>query len=361
MRGVLAAALLLVALAAAASTAAAADPQPDLRVSLAVEPSAQGENLTAGAPARVIITVSNVGSAPAGAFEVDVWCTDPSWARRSVQVSSLLAGANASLPDNETYSVGLAESVDFFAVADPADRIVESDETDNSARLTAVFAPPPARFDVVAVSDRIAGNATLPPYTVLVLVLDVGQGESILFEAEAPAPQAFDQYLLDEANWTIYRNATVDPGAVVGFFHDYSPTDTTHAAFTTVPLPAGRYYLVIENDERLRGGVRPTGPVNVTYAAAIVNSSLPPALLAVVIGAAIAAIWATVKWRPAFDVRSPLLEVPPPDPSELEDEDAESGGDEGGGPELEKGNEKESLDEPEMGPESSEKSAAGAR
>lgn len=350
---------MIMAAAATASAAQGADPQPDLRVSLAVEPAFQGENLTAGAPSRVVVTVSNVGSAPAGAFEVDVWCTDPSWARRSVQVASLAAGANATLPDNETYTVGLAESIDFFAVADPADRILESDETDNSARLTATFAPPAARFDLVAVSERIAGNSTLLPYTVLVLVLDVAEGESILFEAEAQPPHAFDEYLFDEHNWRAYRNATVDPNAMVAYFHDYYQTNTTHAAFTTAPLPAGRYYLVIENDERLERGTRPTGPVNVTYAAATVNNALPPALLAVIIGAAAAAIWATVKWRPAFDVRSPLLEVPPPDPAELEDEDAQSGADEGGEPGSESDDENEPPGAPEIAAESSENGAAG--
>jgi hypothetical protein len=322
-------ALLFVASAGVVSPVGqAAVPQPNLVATLRVDPVGAGTDLTAGEPARISVTVSNQGHADAGPFEVDVWCSDAAWGRHSLQVPSLAAGANATLVDPAPYSPALAESVTFHAEVDPAQRVAEDSEIDNSATLSATFGIPAGQFEIVAVPGRLAGNATLVPYSALVLVLDVAQGESILFQAEAPGPHPFDQYLFDEENWGAYQNATQDRNLTVAFFHDYVQTNTEHAAFTTAPLPAGRYYLVVENDERLQHGAPPTGPVNVTYAVATLNNALPPALLAVIVGAAAAAIWATIKWRPAFEVHSPLLEVPPPDPADLESEEDEVDGDE---------------------------------
>jgi len=174
-------------------------------------------------------------------------------------------------------------------------------------------ATPPASITVEPVSGRLAGTRVLPAYAILVFRVTAAEGDSIIFQADAPqgSSEVFDSYLFDAENYTVYAALREggNPNATVSFFVDYSRAATEHTAFTTEPLPAGTYFVVIDNDERLANGANPSGNVTVTFAVALVNNSLPMAALIVILAGAAAAIYATVRWRPVFDARSPLLAI----------------------------------------------------
>jgi len=298
----------------------------DLELSLSAEPSDGSGSLVAQAAALVVAVVTNKGSDAAGTFEVDLWANDSKGQivlpPHTLTVPALPAGGNLTLRDSETFVLALSGDLRIFGIADPAGRVNESALSNNHVNVTVYFGPPTATRVVEDIAVRASGNRMLPPYTLLAMRVDLREGDSLIFQADAEAPGTFDCYLLNDANFTIYFNAREAPAnhSQVTFLQDYSRTDTDHIAFTSEPLPPGRYYLVLENDDRLQRGASPIGPVNLSFAVAIVNNSLPPGAIALVIGAAAAAIWATVRWRPHFDVRSPLLEVPPPDPDELAEE-----------------------------------------
>lgn len=197
---------------------------------------------------------------------------------------------------------------------------------------------PPATFTVERVASRLTGSRVLPAYSVLAFRIDAAEGDSLIFEADVPpgSNQVFDCYLLNAANYTLYSTLREggDPNASVTYFLDYSTTTkgTEHTAFTTEPLPAGTYFIVLDNDERLATGALPNGTVTVSFALAVVNNSLPPAALWVILAGAGAAIYATIRWRPVFDARSPLLGIE----ADSDEESGEAGGhpdmDEGEGP-----------------------------
>lgn len=310
----------------------AAPPAPDLVLRLWVEPHVAGANLTALLPALVVIFVENTGSADAGPFEVDVWTNRSnnsdnwSWPRHSLGVSALAAGANVTITDPTPLVAPLAGPLRLFALADPAGRVPEDNPGNNAFNTTVNFALPAAQKFIEEAGGKLSGTRTLAPYSLLALRVNAAEGDSLIFQADAAGGGTFDCYLFDAANFGVYLSARerADPNENVSFFKDYSRPRTEHIAFTTEPLPAGTYFVVVENDERLLNGAAPTGPVTVTFAVARVNNSLPPTAIAIVIGAAAAAIWATVRWRPVFDVRSPLLEVTGPELSELEDDGDEA-------------------------------------
>lgn len=199
-------------------------------------------------------------------------------------------------------------------------------------------ATPPAQITVEQVAVRLSGTRVLPAYSVLAFRLTAAEGDSIIFQADAAqgSAEAFDSYLFNAANYTLYSTLREggDPNANVSFFNDYTRRSTPHTAFTTEPLPAGTYFVVIDNDERLSSGANPNGTITVTFALALVNNSLPPTALIVILAGAAAAIYATIRWRPVFDARSPLLDMD--GEAELDEEGAEGGAhpdmDEGEGP-----------------------------
>lgn len=318
------AALLLFAAVALLLAGESASATPDLSPSIRVEPAEAGGNFTANAPVRLTVTVWNNGSSDAPGFAVAVWCSDPSWPRHLVSFPALGANSSATVEDPLRFTTNISRSVTFTVEADPEHTVPEYNDLDNVAALAIAFGRPSPLDRLLPVGGRANGTDTIPTYATLVLVVDVDEGETLLFQAESQGPFPFDQYMLDEEGWAQYRASETDPTIQVKYFSLYSATNTTHVSFSTSPLPRGRYFVVIENDERLNRGVPPAGDVKVTYAVAAVGTQLPPAIVAIIMGAAAAAIIATVKWRPAFDVRSPLLEIPPPEPeSEADEEEQE--------------------------------------
>jgi hypothetical protein len=315
------------ALAAACLMASNAAASPELKVSLAVQPVSGTGPPTATADARAVATVTNIGDQAAGAFEVDLTATDSKGAvvlrPHTLNVSALSAGANVTLTDDTPFTVALAGDVKVFVTADPAGRINDTARADNTANITVYFWPPPVAATVENAPARSSQTRTLPAYAYLALRIELSDGDSLIFQADSEGGVLFDCYLLDEANFARYADAREHPATVgnVSFIKDYSGTSRDHIAFTAEPLPPGKYYLILENDERLRSGADPQGPVTIHYSLAVVNNSLPAWAVIIVIAAAAAAIWATVRWRPHFDVRSPLLEIPPPDPDEQDGAD----------------------------------------
>jgi hypothetical protein len=318
-------ALTLAALSMFAAAASAAS--PDLKVAVSVQAANGTGPPTATADARAVATVTNIGDQAASAFEVDLTATDSKGAvvlrPHSLNVSALAAGANITLPDTTAFTVALSGDVKVFVTADPAGRINDTSRADNAVNVTVYFAPPPIVALVENVPARASETRTLGAYAYLAFRIDLHDGDSLIFQADSAGGVLFDCYLFDEANFARYADAREHPSTVgnVSFIRDYSGTSREHIAFTAEPLPPGKYYLVIDNDERLRSGAMPQGPVTVHYALAVVNNSLPAWAVVVVIAAAAAAIWATVRWRPHFDVRSPLLEIPPPDPDDQDGAD----------------------------------------
>jgi hypothetical protein len=199
-------------------------------------------------------------------------------------------------------------------------------------------ATPPATITVENVPSRLSGTRVLPAYSIVVFRLEAADGDSIIFQADAPqgGAQVFDSYLFNAQNYSTYSTLREggDANANVTFFIDYSRAKTEHTAFTTEPLPAGTYFVVLDNDERLGSGADPNGTVSVTFAVALVNNSLPPAALWVILVGAAAAIYATIRWRPVFDARSPLLGIEGDAESDEEgaEDDAHPDMDEGEGP-----------------------------
>ena len=310
---------------------AACAASPDLKVAVSVQDANGAGPPTATADARAVATVTNIGDQAAGAFEVDLTATDGKGAvvlrPHSLGVSGLAAGANITLPDAMLFTVALAGDVKVFVTGDPAGRINDTSRGDNAANVTVYFAPPAVVALVENVPARASETRTLGPYAYLAFRFDLHDGDSLIFQADAEGGVLFDCYLFDEANFARYADAREHPTSVgnVSFIRDYSGTSRDHIAFTAEPLPPGKYYLVLDNDERLRSGADPQGRVTLHYALAVVNNSLPSWAVAVVIAAAAAAIWATVRWRPHFDVRSPLLEIPPPDPDDQDGVDQDEG------------------------------------
>ena len=196
-------------------------------------------------------------------------------------------------------------------------------------------ATPAATITVEQVAGRLSGTRVLPAYSVLAFRIEAAEGDSILFQADASqgSAEVFDSYLFNAENYTVYAALREggDPYANVSFFIGYTRLLTEHTAFTTDPLPAGTYFVVIDNDERLSSGANPNGTVTVTFAIALVNNSLPPTALIVILAGAAAAIYATIRWRPVFDARSPLLDM------DGEGESDEEGADEAAHPDMDEG------------------------
>jgi hypothetical protein len=307
---------------------------PDISVAVTIEAAQPGANLTAGEPLRCVAVLTNLGNSSAGAFEVDVWAFNASNGtvveRHSLNVTGLAAGESVTLHDNGTFVLPVAGTVWVNAIADPAGRLAEVTTANNhiSASVAVAAAPaPPANRIVEDVATRLSATRELPAYSFLALRLQVADGDSVIFTADSRQGERFDCYLMNSENFTLYFDARERPNLTlaVSFLQDYSRTGTDHISYTTEPIAPGTYYLVIENDERLVHGTNPNGSVHVTFAVALVNNSIPPVAVLLVIGAAAAAIWATVRWRPHFDVRSPLLKVPSPDPAEFgEDPDGDN-------------------------------------
>jgi hypothetical protein len=327
---------LLAAGAALALLAGAASAESDLALEVSVAPAEGASTLVAGAPGHAVVQVSNLGPAGAPAFEVDVTVSDGRGAvvlaGHPLQVPPLAPGANVTIADNVTFTVLLAGEVRIFGNADPAERVNDTLRANNHDNATAYFGPPPATRTVEDFAGKASGTRTLPPYSYLAFKLDLSDGDTLILQADAEGGALFDCYLMDAENYARYREAREAPAGAVSFIRDYSRNGTDHIAYTAEPMPPGTYYLVLENDERLQHGATPVGPVTVGYALATVNNSLPAWSVAVVIGAAAAAVWATVRWRPHFDVRSPILGVPPPDPAEISDENFEGEGEPPGPP-----------------------------
>ncbi len=307
---------------------------PDIAVAVTLEAAEPGGNLTAGVPLRCVAVLSNLGNSSAGAFEVDVWAFNATNGtlvdRHSLNISGLGPGETFTLHDNTTFVLPWAGIVSVNAIADPAGRLTEVTTANNHFSATVAVAsapPPPAARNVEDVSVRLSSSRELPAYSFLALRLQVADGDSVIFTADSQTGERFDCYLMNSENFTVYYDARerANRTGTVSFLQEYSRTGTDHISYTTDPIAPDTYYLVIENDERLVRGTSPNGSVHVTFAVALVNNSIPPIAVLLVIGAAAAAIWATVRWRPHFDVRSPLLEVPPPDPAEF-GEDSEPEG-----------------------------------
>lgn len=319
-------------LAALALGGTAAAAGPDLAIQVTAEPASGAGNLTATELAHAVFTLTNNGLEDAGAFEVDITASDRAGTillgRHSVQVQGLAHGANLTVVDNATFTTAFSGDVHIIATADPAHRVNDTQLQDNIANRTVYFAPPAAQKTVETYQGKIAATRTLPPYAYLAFRIELRDGDSLIFQADSGEGEFFDCYLMQASAYERYRQVreSPDPNASVLFIKEYSRNATTHIQYTADPLPPGTYYLVIENDQRLQLGASPTGPVTVDYALAVVNNSLPPYAAIIVMGAAAAAIYATVRWRPHFDVRSPLLEVPPPEAEELD------GGDPGADP-----------------------------
>jgi hypothetical protein len=315
--------LLGVALAAAGAPAAAS---PDLSIEVAVEPAAEGGALTALSEAVAVVTVENKGLDAAAPFEIDIWADNATGGivlpPHTVNVTGLAPGANLSIRDPMAFAPPLAGDIRVHAVADPAHRVNDTQRGDNDALVVVYFGPPPAAREEEDVAQRSSGARTLPAYSYLAFRLALRDGDALIFEANSQEGALFDCYLLEAEAYERYREAreAAPANATVEFLGDYSRVKTDHIAFTADPLPSGTYFLVIDNDDRLQSGQASQGPVRVDYAVAIVNNSLPWWAAIVALAAAAAAIWAIVRWRPHFDVRSPLLAVPAPSPEELEGE-----------------------------------------
>ena len=342
-----AAALVLAFLGIVAGLSAAA---PDLKVEVTVRPANGTGVLTATFDARAVAVVTNTGNEAAGAFEVDLTAvfgqSEVVLRPHSLDVAGLAAGANTTLEDTVVFTAPRSGDVRVHATADPAGRVNDTARADNAANVTVHFEAPPAAATLESVASKSSDTLTLQAYAYHAFRIELRDGDSLIFQADSEAGVLFDCYLLDASNYARYTDAREHPATVgeVSFIRDYSGTSRDHIAFTAEPLPPGIYYLVLENDERLQSGAEPNGPVTIHYALAVVNNSLPAWAVIVVIGAAAASIWATVRWRPHFDVRSPLLEIPPPD---LDEPDGPDGAGSAALPEGENGDGPPPDDEPE--------------
>ncbi len=293
--------------AAALSTTAVGD-EPDLVLALALDGG--GSTRLVGADVLVEATVTNGGDGPAASFLVDVWCSVAGWGRHTLSFPTIPPGANASVVVTTPFIAQWNGLVLFSGLADPAGALGETDLTDNADTLGVQF----VSIAVLEVGSRLASTTPLDEGDVLVFRVDLRDGESVLFQADTEAGHLrFDQYLLDEENWGNYQAALTNASSIVTYFADgYSTIDTNHVAFSTSPLPGGAYYLVLDNGAVLEHGAMPNGEATVVYSVARVGGGLPIELVVVVLAATVAAVVATLRWRPAFQASAAVHSVPKP-------------------------------------------------
>lgn len=291
----------------AAGPASAAD-RPDISLTLTL----QGGGVTREVGADVILeaTVVNHGNVSTAPFKVDVWATGQgSWPRQSLSFPGLAAGANVTIERADPYRATQNGPVFFRGAADPAGAVDDANVDNNSFNFEVNF----VSYETLEVGSKLASSTPLESGDCLVFEVELRDGESILFNADTREGAArVDQYLLDEENWENFRRALREGNVEVTYFSDFSQINTNHVLFTTAPLPAGHYYLVLDNAAILQHGAKPAGETTVTYSIARVGSGLPFELIFIVIAAGAGAVYFTLRWRPSFESSEAVLAVPPP-------------------------------------------------
>lgn len=319
---------LLAALALLAGAPAAAAGHPDVSLELALKGG--GVTRQVGADVLIEATVVNHGNASTPPFAVDVWAsTQGTWPRQSLSFPGLAPGANVTVDTTDPYRALVNGLILFRGEADPAGAVDDSNLSNNSFTLEVQF----VSYETLQVGSKLASSTPLEAGDCLVFEVELRDGESILFSADTREGQArVDEYLLDEANWGNFQQALRTGDAQVTYFADFSQTNTNHVLFTTAPLPAGHYYLILDNAAILEHGARPSGETTVTYSIARVGSGLPFELVLLVIAAGAGAVYFTLRWRPSFDSSEAVLSVPTPQLGVLapEDEPDDGGAGEGG-------------------------------
>jgi hypothetical protein len=322
--------LLLCALAAAGAAAGAPGDPADLTLTLSMVGG--GVTREVGAEVFLEVTVVNHGNGSAVPFVVDVWASKGTWGHHSLPFPGLAPGANISVETTVPYVSIDRGPVIFSGLADPAGAVDDAHIDDNSAQKVVQF----VSYKTIPVGNKLASSTPLEDGDCLVFEIDLREGESILFRVDTREGSArIDQYLLDEPNWWRFQDALREGSAVVTYFQDFSSPNTSHVAFSTPALPAGRYYVILDNAAILEHGADPAGEATVTYSIARVGSGVPLELVLLIAVVGAGAVVATLRWRPSFESSEAVLSVPTPELGALGPEDEPDGDDAAEGMETE--------------------------